>query len=78
LHTGAGVWAVGLPVVAQSTTKAEFIAINECAKQLRWMSNLITLLDIRIYIPIIYNDNSGAVIISKDAQLNPNTKNIKI
>jgi hypothetical protein len=66
------------PVVAQSTTKAEFIAINKCAKQLRWMSNLITSLEIKIEIPIIYNNNAGAVIITKDVQLNPNTKHIKI
>jgi hypothetical protein len=40
-------------VVAQSTTEAEFIAINKCAKQLCWMSNLITLLNIKINMPII-------------------------
>ena len=66
------------PVVAQSTTKAEFIAINKCAKQLCCMSNLITLLKIKIKVPIIYNNNAGAVIITKDAQLNPNTKHIKM
>jgi hypothetical protein len=65
-------------VVAQSTTEAEFIAINKCAKQLLWMSNLITLLSIKIKIPIIFNDNSGAVIISKEPKLNPNTKHIEI
>jgi hypothetical protein len=48
-------------VVTQSTTKAEFIAINKCAKQLCWMSNLITSLSIKIEIPIIFNNNSGAV-----------------
>jgi hypothetical protein len=94
------------PVVVQSTTEAELIAINKCAKQLRWMSNLITTLDIKIEVPVIYNNNSGAalpaltgrtrqfehrsssrvrpvnagsaVIISQEAQLNPNTKHIEI
>jgi hypothetical protein len=65
-------------VVAQSTTKAEFIAINKCAKQLRWMSNLITSLSIKINFPIIFNNNSGAVVISKEPKLNPNTKHIEI
>jgi hypothetical protein len=65
-------------VVAQSTTEAEFIAINKCAKQLRWMSNLITSLLIKINVPIIFNNNSGAVVISKEPKLNPNTKHIKI
>jgi hypothetical protein len=65
-------------VVAQSTTEAEFIAINKCAKQLRWMSNLITSLSIKIDVPIIFNDNSGAVVISKEPKLNPNTKHIEV
>ncbi|MBW0556583.1 hypothetical protein O181_096298 [Austropuccinia psidii MF-1] len=30
------------PIVAQSTTKAEFVAINKCEKQLRWLSMLLT------------------------------------
>jgi hypothetical protein len=42
------------------------------------MSNLVTLLDIKIDVPVIFNDNSGGLIILKDAQLNPNTKHIKI
>jgi hypothetical protein len=65
-------------LVAQSTTEAEFIAINKCAKQLYWMSNLMTLLSIKIDVPIIFNNNSGAVFISKEPKLNPNTKHIKI
>jgi hypothetical protein len=65
-------------VVAQSTTKAKFIAINKCAKQLCWMSNLITLLSLKIDVPIIFNDNSGAVVISQEPKLNPNTKHIEV
>jgi hypothetical protein len=65
-------------VVAQLTTEAEFIAINKCAKQLRWMSNLIMSLSIKIDVPIIFNDNSGAVIISKEPKLNPNMQHIEI
>jgi hypothetical protein len=52
------------PVVAQSTTKAKFVAINRCAKQLRWLTNLVLNLHIKIKAPIMKNDNSGAVIIS--------------
>jgi hypothetical protein len=65
-------------VIAQLTTEAEFIAINKCSKQLRWMSNLITSLSIKIDVPVIYNNNSGAVVISKEPKLNPNTKHIEI
>ncbi|KAH9468237.1 hypothetical protein Pst134EA_033418 [Puccinia striiformis f. sp. tritici] len=66
------------PVVAQSTTEAEFVAINRCAKQLRWLTNLVLSLHIKIKAPIMKNDNSGAVIISKEAQLNENTKHIEV
>jgi hypothetical protein len=67
------------PIVAQSTTEAKFVAINKCTKQLLWMSNLLVSLKIHIeIIPIIFNNNSGAVVISKEAQLNPNTKHIEI
>lgn len=65
-------------VVAQSTTKAEFIAMNHCAKQLRWMFTLITDLGIDIATPTMYNDNSGANFISKEAQLNANSKHIEV
>ncbi|MBW0535667.1 hypothetical protein O181_075382 [Austropuccinia psidii MF-1] len=65
-------------VVAQSTTEAEFISMNICAKQLRWMTYLLQELNQKLTPPIIYNDNSGAVIISSQASLNPNIKHIEI
>ena len=65
-------------VVAQSTTKAEFVTINQCAKQLQWLTNLVLNLHIKIKAPIMKNDNSGAVIISREAQLNENTKHIAV
>jgi hypothetical protein len=66
------------PVIAQSTTKAEFVAINQCAKQLCWLTNLILNLNIRIKASVMKNDNSGAIIISKEAKLNENTKHIEV
>ncbi|MBW0544001.1 hypothetical protein O181_083716 [Austropuccinia psidii MF-1] len=65
-------------VVAQSTTEAEFISMNICAKQLRWLTYLLNEFDQKAAKPVICNDNSGAVIISSQASLNPNTKHIEI
>ncbi|MBW0520276.1 hypothetical protein O181_059991 [Austropuccinia psidii MF-1] len=65
-------------VVAQSTTEAEFIAMNICAKKLRWMSFLLMKMGIEDSKPTLYNNTSGAMTISKQATLNPNTKNIEI
>lgn len=65
-------------VVAQSTTEEEFIAMNHCAKQIRWLSGLIISLGVAIPKPVIFNNNAGANFISKEAQLNPNSKHIEV
>ncbi|MBW0475978.1 hypothetical protein O181_015693 [Austropuccinia psidii MF-1] len=65
-------------VVAQSTTEAEFISMNICAKQLQWLTYLMRDLGQDIEKPVICNDNSGAVTISSQHSLNSNTKHIEI
>jgi hypothetical protein len=65
-------------VVAQSTTEAEFISINVCAKQVRWMKNLLIDMKVPVGVPCIRNDNAGAVIISKELRLSENSKHIEI
>ncbi|MBW0520406.1 hypothetical protein O181_060121 [Austropuccinia psidii MF-1] len=52
------------PIVAQSTTKTEFVAINKCAKELRWLSMFPTSIDLRTSIANILNDNRGAVFVT--------------
>lgn len=54
------------------------MAINLCAKQIRWLSTLIIGLGISIPRPKIKNDNQGANFISKEAQLNPNSQHIEV
>ncbi|MBW0478165.1 hypothetical protein O181_017880 [Austropuccinia psidii MF-1] len=85
--TGYIVFAIGNPVcwlskkqsvVAQSTTEAEYIAMNICMKQLQWITFVFNDLGYGTIQPILYNDNSGAVTISKKASLNPNTKHIEV
>ncbi|MBW0518842.1 hypothetical protein O181_058557 [Austropuccinia psidii MF-1] len=66
------------PVVAQSTTEAEFISMNKCSKEMRWLSNLLSTLNIKLKVPVLKNDNTGAIKISKEAQLNPNSKHIEV
>ncbi|MBW0508957.1 hypothetical protein O181_048672 [Austropuccinia psidii MF-1] len=65
-------------IVAQSTTEAEFVAVNKCAKQVRWMSSLLTSIGIDICTPVLLNDNAGAVFIAQEAKLNSNSKHIEI
>ncbi|MBW0566129.1 hypothetical protein O181_105844 [Austropuccinia psidii MF-1] len=71
-------WSKKQSVVAQSTTEAEFIAMNVCVKQLRWTSYLLTDIGLHMAKPVLYNDNSGATTISKQASLNANTKHIEV
>ncbi|MBW0498669.1 hypothetical protein O181_038384 [Austropuccinia psidii MF-1] len=65
-------------VVAQSTTEAEYVAMNICSKQLRWLTFVFNDLGHASLQPILFNDNSGAVTISKQASLNANTKHIEV
>ncbi|MBW0574092.1 hypothetical protein O181_113807, partial [Austropuccinia psidii MF-1] len=65
-------------VVPQSTTEAKYISMNICAKQLQWLTYVLTDLHLSIVKPTLFNDNSGAIIISKQASLNTNTKHIKV
>ncbi|MBW0531393.1 hypothetical protein O181_071108 [Austropuccinia psidii MF-1] len=65
-------------VVAQSTTEAEYIAMNVCSKQLRWLTLVLNDLGHSPLQPVLINDNSGAVPISKQASLNANTKHIEV
>ncbi|MBW0535305.1 hypothetical protein O181_075020 [Austropuccinia psidii MF-1] len=65
-------------VVAQSTREAEYIAMNVCSKQLRWLTFVLNDLGHSPPQPVLINDNSGAVTISKQASLNANTKHIEV
>ncbi|MBW0477343.1 hypothetical protein O181_017058 [Austropuccinia psidii MF-1] len=65
-------------VVAQSTTEAEYVAMNICSKQPRWLTFVFNDLGHAPPQPILFNDNSGAVTISKQASLNANTKYIEV
>ncbi|MBW0512683.1 hypothetical protein O181_052398 [Austropuccinia psidii MF-1] len=66
-------------IITQSTTEAEFISINICSKKLRFLSILmVNDMNISMSKPMLYNDNSGSITISKQATLNQNTKHIDL
>ena len=48
-------------LVATSTTYAETIAANEGAKEVLWISSLLTEMGVKFGIPTLFVDNSGAV-----------------
>ncbi|MBW0471607.1 hypothetical protein O181_011322 [Austropuccinia psidii MF-1] len=60
------------PIVAQSTTKPEFLAIKKFEKKLRCLSMFIVSIGLKTGIPTILKGNMGAVFLIEEAQLNPN------
>lgn len=72
--------------VALSTTEAEYMAMADCAKHLLWFRRLLFILTLKDVpttivntIPTtIFNDNSGAVFLSKEAAVNSRSKHIDI
>ncbi|MBW0532569.1 hypothetical protein O181_072284 [Austropuccinia psidii MF-1] len=52
-------------VVAQSTTEGEYMSMNICVKQLRWLSFVFNYLGIQGVEPTLYNDNSEAVMLEE-------------
>ncbi|MBW0558712.1 hypothetical protein O181_098427 [Austropuccinia psidii MF-1] len=52
--------------------------MNICFKQLQWLAFVLSDLGQKIDRPILHNDNSGAVIRSKQASLNANTRHIEV
>lgn len=72
--------------VALSTTEAEYMAIGDCAKHLLWFRRLLFILTMHhpTTTPIhtlpstIFNDNNGAVFLSKEAAVNSRSKHIDV
>lgn len=72
--------------VALSTTEAEYMAMGDCAKHILWFRRLIYVLTMKhldktaIHMPptAVFNDNNGAVFLSKEAAVNARSKHIDI
>lgn len=72
--------------VALSTTEAEYMSMGDCAKHLLWFRRLLYILTMQEVpttpintIPTtVFNDNNGAVFLSKEAAINSRSKHIDI
>ncbi|KAJ9547882.1 hypothetical protein OSB04_020425 [Centaurea solstitialis] len=80
LNDGAVSWRSSKQsTVADSTTEAEYIAVNEAAKEAVWMKKFIGDLGVvpSIQDPIeIFCDNEGAVILAKEPRSHKRTRHI--
>ncbi|KAL1952474.1 hypothetical protein VTO42DRAFT_5285 [Malbranchea cinnamomea] len=70
------------PVVAHSSTEAEYIALAEAAKQAIWLRHLLHCLrknDLYRHKPTpLLEDNQGAIALSDNAVYHPRTKHISV
>ncbi len=65
-------------MVTNSTTEAEFIAINKACREGMWLRHLLSQLDMACKRPTtIYCDNNGALALSRDAVGHSRTKHIE-
>ena len=77
---GAVGWASKLqPVVAQSTTEAEFVAAVEAGKEICWMRNLLGELGYTCTTSSpLYIDNESAVTVSKNPEHHGRMKHLDL
>ncbi|RKK07014.1 Retrovirus-related Pol polyprotein from transposon TNT 1-94 [Fusarium oxysporum f. sp. cepae] len=65
--------------VALSTTEAEYTALSQCARELTWIRNLFSELQLSLDIPILLNgDNQGSLKLCRNPELHQRTKHIPL
>jgi hypothetical protein len=67
------------PIVALSSTEAEYVALSEAAREACWLRSLFGELGYKQKFPTkIYGDNEGAVAMAKNPQFHQRAKHIEI
>jgi len=64
--------------VAFSFTKAKYIALSDCSRQLVWTSNLLSEIGFDIPVPHLYGDNLGSFFWSTNPVQEKKSKHIDI
>ena len=65
--------------VSKSTTEAEYIALSMASQEMIWLRRLLTDIGFKHDKPsIIFEDNQGAIVLSRNPKLNSRTKHIDI
>ena len=69
----------GMKSVVLSTTEAEYMALSEVVKELKFIVQLLQTMNIEVELPItVYVDNVGAIWLSNNRTTNDRTKHIDI
>jgi hypothetical protein len=65
--------------MALSTTEAEYTALSHCARELAWIRNLFSELQLPLNIPMLLNgDNQGSLKLCRTPELHRRTKHIPL
>ena len=68
-----------MKVVAQSSTEAEYIALSEAAKEVKFVYQVLTSLGFKVKLPIIVRvDNLGAIFMSDNISVSQRTKHVDV
>ena len=78
LNNSAVIWkSQKLPMITQSTCESELMGINACANEIKWVSMLVSALDLAINRPIqIYCDNQSAITCAPNPQSKTRLKHV--
>ena len=69
----------GQKSVTLSSTEAEYIAMSECAKEIKFVYQLLDFMGIKVKLPIIVNvDNIGAMFMANNVAISNRTKHVDI
>ena len=69
----------GMKIVAQSSTEAEYIALSEAAKEVKFVYQVLVSLGFKVKLPIIVRvDNLGAIFMSDNISVSQRTKHVDV
>jgi len=71
-------WSKKQPVVARSSTKAEYRALAQATTDALWVQTLLQELTVPFSNPIVYCDNQSAVFLAHNPILHTRTKHMEI
>jgi len=64
--------------IAYSSTKAEYMALSNCARQVTWIRSLLGELGYKLKAILICSDNQGSIFMASNPVMEPRSKHIDI
>ena len=69
----------GIKSVSLSSSEAEYVALSEAAKEVKFIYQVLTSMGIKVKLPIVVRvDNIGAIFMSENVTVSPRTKHVDV